>query len=424
MSQQQPAADRKEQSLRLLISAGEASGDMHGGSLLGALRRLSGAEAIECFGMGGQSLRAAGCQTVVDAKDVAVVGLVEVLSHLPAIYRNFHRLLDEVDRHRPAAAVLIDFPEFNFRLARQLHRRGIPVIYYISPQLWAWNQGRIKLVRRYVHKMLVIFPFEREFYRHHGIEANFVGHPLADVAPGQNEPEIGYVRSEARDDQQIALLPGSRCKEIELNLPAMLAAARLLHARHPELHFCLPVASTVSRPWLEKLLHDLQAGESPRGTRVGRSGGSQLPLELMERASQTLASSRAAVVASGTATLEAALAGTPFVMVYRVAPLTWLAGRFLVKVPFYCIVNLIAGRGIVPELVQRDFTPANVSGHLETLLPDGPERQRMLQELAGIRTTLRGQSGVSASEHAAREVLGVLRGAPAETPALSIGLPK
>jgi lipid-A-disaccharide synthase len=414
MSQQQPAADRKEQSLRLLISAGEASGDMHGGSLLGALRRLSGAEAIECFGMGGQSLRVAGCRTVVDAKDVAVVGLVEVLSHLPAIYRNFRRLLAEVDRHRPAAAVLIDFPEFNFRLARQLHRRGIPVIYYISPQLWAWNQGRVELVRRYVHKMLVIFPFEREFYRRHGIEANFVGHPLADMTPGQNEPamnaELGSVRAGARDDTQIALLPGSRRKEIELNLPAMLAAARLLHARHPKLHFCLPVASTVSQPWLEKLLHDLQAGES------------QLPLELTESAGQTLASSRAAVVASGTATLEAALAGTPFVMVYRVAPLTWLAGRFLVKVPFYCIVNLIAGRGIVPELVQRDFTPAKVSGHLETLLPDGPERQRMLQDLAGIRTTLRGQSGVSASEHAAREVLDVLRGAPAEAPALSIGL--
>ena len=154
----------REHSVRLLISAGEASGDMHGAALLGALRQLAMPAPVECFGLGGERLRAAGCETVVDAKDVAVLGLAEVVAHLPRIYREFRRLLAEVDRRRPDAAVLIDFPEFNFRLARQLHRRGIPVIYYISPQLWAWRKGRVKLVRRYVRKMLVIFPFEREFY--------------------------------------------------------------------------------------------------------------------------------------------------------------------------------------------------------------------------------------------------------------------
>ncbi len=206
---------------------------------------------------------------------------------------------------------------------------------------------------------------------------------------------------------QIALLPGSRYKEIHLNLPAMIEAARLLQQRHPELRFCLPVASTVSRPWLEKLLSQLGAG-------------GPLAPELTDNAAQTLTSSRAAIVASGTATLEAALAGTPFVMVYRVAPLTWLAGRWLVNVPFYCIVNLIAGRAIVPELVQHDFTPARVAGQIELLLPEGPERQRMLQDLAGIRAQLRGESGLSASEQAAREVLEVMRGA-AETTAVSLG---
>jgi len=409
MASEQPATSAPP-GLRLLISAGEASGDLHGGSLLAALRRLAAPEALECFGMGGERLRANGCDTVIDAKDVAVVGLVEVVSHLPGIYRRFRRLLREIDRRRPDAAVLIDFPEFNFRLARQLHRRGIPVVYYISPQLWAWNQGRVKLVRRYVRKMLVIFPFERDFYARHGIEARFVGHPLADTVERHDEvrPASGGQDLGHPDANLIALLPGSRHKEIALNLPMMIGAARLLHQRHPNLHFRLPVASTISRLWLDKLLVDIRGDDH------------QLPLELSEDAAQTLAGSRVAIVASGTATLEAALAGTPFVMVYRVAPLTWLAGRFLVNVPFYCIVNLIAGRAIVPEMVQHDFTPARVAGQIELLLPETPERRRMIQDLAGIRDKLRGESSLSASEQAAREVLEVMRG-EAETTTVSLG---
>ncbi len=177
----QPAmgpVQEEQRPLRLLISAGEASGDMHGAALLGALRQLALPAGIACFGLGGERLRAAGCETVVDAKDVAVLGLAEVAAHLPRIYGEFRRLLAEVGRRRPDAAVLIDFPEFNFRLARQLHRRGIPVVYYISPQLWAWRRGRVKLVRRHVRKMLVIFPFAREFDRRPGGEGVFVGHPL------------------------------------------------------------------------------------------------------------------------------------------------------------------------------------------------------------------------------------------------------
>jgi len=167
--------------MRLLISAGEASGDFYGAQLIAALRRRE--PALECFGVGGEGMRAAGCQTVVDARDVAVVGLGEVVSHLPRIWREFRKLLRAVDVRRPDAAVLIDFPDFNFRLARELHKRGIPVIYYVSPQLWAWRPGRIELVRRYVRKMLVIFPFEEAWYRERGVEAEYVGHPLADVPP-------------------------------------------------------------------------------------------------------------------------------------------------------------------------------------------------------------------------------------------------
>ncbi len=386
---------------------------------------------VECFGLGGERLRAAGCETVVDAKDVAVLGLAEVVSHLPRIYREFRRLLAEVDRRRPDAAVLIDFPEFNFRLARQLHRRGIPVIYYISPQLWAWRKGRVKLVQRYVRKMLVIFPFEREFYRRHGVEVEFVGHPLADVAA-----EGASVNVSERDSRQIALLPGSRRKEIELNLPAMLAAAADLHARHPELHFSLPVASTISRAWLAELIgrlsstaHATTPRQSQSPQRAGLAGDPDnsgtgrgapelgippapsvaFPLELVADARQALASSQAAVVASGTATLEAALAGTPFVMVYRLTPLTWLLGRRLVEVPFFCIVNLIAGREVVPELVQRDFTAVNVAARIERVLADGLERQQMLDGLREVRAKLSVAAGASASVTAAHEILKIIQ---------------
>jgi lipid-A-disaccharide synthase len=382
--------------LRLLISAGEASGDMHGAALLAALRQLASPVGVECFGLGGERLRAAGCETIVDAKEVAVLGLAEVVRHLPRIYREYRRLLEEVDRRRPDAAVLIDFPEFNFRLARQLHRRGIPVVYYVSPQLWAWRKGRLKLVQRYVRKMLVIFPFEREFYRRRGVGVEFVGHPLADLTdPG------GGVSAMERDSRQIALLPGSRRKEIELNLPAMIEAAAGLHARHPELRFSLPVASTISRAWLEELIGKLR--------RNWVSPVRAFPLELVADPRQALAGSQAAVVASGTATLEAALAETPFVMVYRLTALTWLLGRRLVDVPFFCIVNLIAGREVVPELVQRDFTAVNVAARIEQLLADGPERRQMLDGLREVRARLSVAAGASASETVAREVLKVIQ---------------
>ncbi len=413
----------EQRPLRLLISAGEASGDMHGAALLGALRQLALPAGIACFGLGGERLRAAGCETVVDAKDVAVLGLAEVAAHLPRIYGEFRRLLAEVGRRRPDAAVLIDFPEFNFRLARQLHRRGIPVVYYISPQLWAWRRGRVKLVRRHVRKMLVIFPFEREFYRRHGVEVEFVGHPLVDQTADQSDSVASAVE---RDSRQIALLPGSRRQEIELNLPAMLDAARRLHGRHPELRFSLPVASTIGRDWLAELVGRLSAttpATNPRQSNSGTGRGAPedpgrghgltpaqaFPLELVADARQALAASQAAVVASGTATLEAALAETPFVMVYRLTALTWLLGRRLVDVPFFSIVNLIAGREVVPELVQQDFTADNVAARVERVLADNPERRQMIEGLREVRAKLSVAAGASASVAAAREVLKILQ---------------
>ncbi len=422
--------------LRVLISAGEASGDMYGAELMGALRELAaedrppaspasanrsqlwGTCPLEFFGLGGEQMRAAGCELVVEARDVAVVGLVEVLSHLPGIYRRFHRLLAEVDRRRPDVAVLIDFPDWNFRLAKQLHRRGIPVVYYVSPQLWAWRKGRLKLVQRYVAAMLVIIPFEREFYARHGVQVEYVGHPLSELeAPKVSREEFAERWGLDASRTWIALLPGSRSKELRMNLPAMLGAAARLGA---EFEFVMPVASTLDREWVAAEVSKFQGFKVSRAERQEQGQG-QLPhpsqqqarmghpgalspveagnaalsaagarVKLTDDARASLLHARAGVVASGTATVEAALIGTPFVMVYRVAPLTWALGRHLVKLPHYGMVNLVAGREVVPELIQDDFTPERVEREVRTLLEDGPARRKMTEALAEVRGLLRG----------------------------------
>jgi lipid-A-disaccharide synthase len=369
--------------MRLLISAGEASGESYGGQLIAALKKR--APALDCFGVGGERMRASGCRIVVEAKDVAVVGLAEVVTHLPRIWGEFGKLLKAVDRHQPDAAVLIDFPDWNLRLARELHRRGVPVIYYVSPQLWAWRPKRIEQIKRHVRKMLVIFPFEEPWYRERGVEAEYVGHPLADLpAPGPPPP--------LRSPQiPIALLPGSRKKEIALNLPAMLRAARALGSKY---QFIIPVASTISAKWMVDSIHRA----------VGQDPGINLKLESDAR--MVLRQARAAVVASGTATVEAALIGTPFVMVYRVSPLTWKLGRRLVSVPFFAMPNLIAGREVVPELVQDSFTAENIVAHLNDILPEGAARQGMLEALKEVRDKLAAPAGsTGAADRAAEAIL-------------------
>ncbi len=370
--------------MRILISAGEASGETYGALLIEALRKR--VPGLESFGVGGDKMASAGCDLAVQAKDVAVVGLVEVISHLPRIYREFNKLVRELDRRRPDVAVLIDFPDWNFRLARELHRRNIPIAYYISPQLWAWRPARIELVKRYVRKMLVIFPFEVQWYRERGVEAEYVGHPLTDLPP----PQPALLRS---PQTPIALLPGSRQKEIALNLPVMLQAARDLGR---EYQFTIPVASTVSSKWMVDLIHR-SLGDDP---------GVNLKLESDAR--MVLAQSRAAVVASGTATVEASLIGTPFVMVYRVSPLTFLLGRRFVKVPFFAMPNLVAGREVVPELVQDKFTAGNVVARLREIIPNGGYRERMCAGLKEIRQELSSRGGSTASDRAAGAVLSIL----------------
>jgi lipid-A-disaccharide synthase len=381
--------------MRLLISAGEASGEMYGAQLVTALRRRF--PALDVAGVGGERMRQEGCRILVDSSEVAVVGLAEVVRHLPRIYSRFRKLLRETDRWRPQAAILIDFPDFNFRLARALHRRGIPVIYYISPQLWAWRSGRIELVRKYVRKMLVIFPFEEAWYRQRGVEAEFVGHPLCDVRTSAMPRE--QFAAEHRIDPRrvwIALLPGSRRQEFSRIAPVLMSTASLLRKEATSLapfgyEFLLPVASTLDAQWVRTFI--------PSGLEVTQTSDAR----------QTLLQSRAAAVASGTATVQAALAGTPFVMVYRVSSLTWAIGRQLVTSPHYAMVNLIAQRRLVPELVQAELTPRNVCTELSAIIAESPQRQHMLDGLQVVREGLcPGDASESAAARAAAAIERIL----------------
>ena len=353
--------------MNLLLSAGEASGDNYGAQLLLALRQLQPESAF--FGMGGEKMRAAGCELLVNANDVAVVGLAEVVTHLPAIYGKFKGLVAEARKRPPDAAVLIDFPDFNLRLARELHKLGIPIFYFVSPQIWAWRSGRVRHIQKFIRRMIVIFPFEREFYRKHGIEVTYVGHPLAYLPePETSRAEYAMLHHLDPAKEWIALLPGSRRKEVRLNLPAMLVAAGKLGSRY---EYILPMASTLQKDFLGS-----QLAHAP------------LPVKLCENARIAMKFSRASVVASGTATVEAALSGTPFVVVYRLSPLTWLLGRRLVNLDTFAMANLIAGRRIVTELIQRDFTPENVVEELHAILPAGGRRTQMLADLQEVRQKL------------------------------------
>jgi len=374
---------------RVLISAGEASGENYGAMLIPELRKLLGSDT-QFFGVGGEKMRAAGCDTIVDSAKVAAVGITEVVKHIATIYREFFRTVSVARARKPDVAVLIDFPDFNLRLAEKLHGMGVPVVYFVSPQLWAWKQRRIWRVKKFVDRMLVIFPFEESYYRERQVNAEYVGHPLADLPlPQISREEFAKQFGIDAGKQWIALLPGSRKNEVRLNLRAMLDAARSLGS---EYEYLVPVASTLPRDWM---------GQQTASARV----------HLVDDARAALLHSRAAVVASGTATVEAALIGTPFLVVYRVSNLTYEIGRRLVKVKNYGMVNLIAGREIVPELIQANFTPENVVAQLRRLLPEDKPREEMIRNLAGVRNDLRrvadsrGQTAIERSAEAIAETV-------------------
>ena len=354
----------------ILISAGEASGDLYAALLVEELRRRW--PDARFFGCAGPRMRAAGVSTVVDASSLAVVGLVEVLEHIPRIYGEYRKLLAAASRTGPDLAILTDSPDFHLRLARKLRRQGIPVVYLVAPQVWAWRKGRLREMRRTLRHLLCIFPFEEEFFQSRGMPATYIGHPLAGVVrPTLSREEFFRKHRFPLSRPLISVLPGSRRGEAVRHLPPLLDAVERLY-RDQAASFILPASVTTGAGFFQE-----------------RIGGA--PIKVVDGESwDSLAHSDLALAASGTVTVEAALLGTPMVTYYKVTTASWLLGRMLVRVPFYSMVNLIAGRAVVPELMQSAMTGAALAAEAQRLLRDGTERARMRADLAEVAAKLGG----------------------------------
>lgn len=352
----------------ILISAGEASGEMYAAQLARALRVKTGAKM---FGLGGPRMREAGIELVADSSEVAVVGISEALHRLPAAWRILRQLAHESARRKPDLAILVDFPDFNLRLGKKLREQGVRIVYFISPQVWAWRRGRVGQIKRLVERMLVIFPFEEKFYRDAGVPVDFVGHPLVDsVRAARTREEFAQHFGLDPKRRIVALLPGSRPQEIEHNLPAILKACRGF-AFGPAPQFILVVAPGLSEVNFQKFPF------------------CQVPARIVENETyNALAASDIAIVSSGTATVEAALLGVPMVVIYRVSRLTAFVARRLVRTPHIAMVNLILGRRAVSELIQDDFTAEALQAEMRRLLESADERGQMRRELAEVRAKL------------------------------------
>jgi lipid-A-disaccharide synthase len=378
-----------------LMVAGERSGDVYGAALAEALKqRLANAEI---FGCGGEAMRAAGVETLVDIHDVALIGISEVVTGLPKAYRAMRNLVAEAARRKPAAAILIDSPSLNLSLAKRLKRHNIPVIYFVSPQIWAWKKWRIRKIKACVDRMLCLFDFETSIYENAGVPVECVGHPLVDMSnPGKTREDFFTGADLDPEVPTVALLPGSRKTEVTFNLPAILEAAARV-ARPRRVQFAVASAPTIDSAWLESLIARGYKGKAPLRT-------------LSNSTHEALHYSDVAVVASGTATIEAALRECPMVVVYRVSAFTAMCARFMIDVPFYSMVNLLAGHAVVPELIQSDFTAARLAVNLEQLLDDGEARGRMIEDLRKVRGHL-GKGG--AIGRAADAIVGHIKGAKA-----------
>ena len=356
--------------MRVLISAGEASGDLYASRVVEALRARH--PDAEFFGCAGPRMQAAGVRAVVDSRALAVVGLVEVVSHIPRIYGEFRKLVRAISKDRPDVALLTDSPDFHLRLAKKLRRQGVPVIYLIAPQAWAWRQGRVRSMRRTIHRLLCIFPFEEAFFRQHGVPATFIGHPLARIVkPSLTRAGFCGKFGFSTDDRIVALLPGSRHGEAARHMPYLLdAAARIQSQREVRFIVALPPGFQAETATFWKL------------TRAAS-------IQIVEGFTwDCLAQAEVALAASGTVTIEAALLGTPLVTFYRVNALSWIVGRWMVRAPFLSMVNLVAGRPVVPELIQGEMTGARIAAGALRLLDDGKARSAMRGDLAEVAAKL------------------------------------
>ncbi|HLK21227.1 MAG TPA: lipid-A-disaccharide synthase [Bryobacteraceae bacterium] len=357
---------------KVLISAGEASGDLYAAGLVTALRRRH--PDLEFFGCAGQRMQRAGVRAVVDAASIAVVGLVEVIKHIPRVHREYRKLIRAAEKERPDVAILTDSPDFHLRLARHLKRLGIPVIYLVAPQVWAWRKGRLPAMRKTIDQLLCIFPFEPEFFGPHGINARYIGHPLTRlVKPSAGRDELRGRFGVDDESPVVALLPGSRKGEIERHLPVLIETVKQLRQASrrlaPRFILGIPTANVLSANFRERI--------------------SEASIQVLEGQTwDLLACAELALAASGTVTIEATLLGTPMVAFYRVNKLSWLMGKFLVDVPFFSMVNLVAGRRVVPELIQSDMTPARLAKEAAALLDNEAAREDMRSALTGVALKL------------------------------------
>jgi len=355
----------------ILVSAGEASGDYYAAELVRELRRRW--PETEFFGCAGPHLRNAGVEPVVRSEDLAVVGIVEVIAHLPRIWRRFRQLIDSASKRKPDLAVLTDSPDFHFRVARKLKALGVPVVYLIAPQVWAWRKGRVKTMRSVIDRLLCIFPFEAAFFQEHRVPVTYIGHPLASrVRPTSSKEEFFRKHKLPLDRPLVTVLPGSRRSEVLRHIPGLARASELLMANGTrQLSFILPASPNCGKTFFAEPL----------------AGSPIQPIE--GEAWDAMAHCDVALAASGTVTVEAALLGAPMVTFYRVTDLTWKLGRWLVDVPFYSMVNLIAGKKVVPELIQNDMTGESIAAEAALLLDNASERWRMKKELERVAELLR-----------------------------------
>lgn len=372
--------------LKILVSAGEASGDLYAAGLVERLRRRI--PDAEFFGCAGHHMERAGVRPVVRADSLAVVGLLEVVAHIPRIYREFHRLIDAARREKPDLAILADSPDFHLRVAKRLKSLGIPVVYLVAPQVWAWRERRISSIRRNIDRLLCIFPFEERYFQRHGVPAEYVGHPLSRIVKPSLTHEAFFERHHLNAEVPVVvLLPGSRRGEITCHLPRVLDAVnRIRSARQVQFLLAVPpgLLKHSGRRWLDSLLGDA-------------------PVRIVEGETwDAIAHADVALAASGTVTVEVALLGTPMVTYYRVTALSWLLGKFLVDVPFYSMVNLVAGRAVVKELMQNEMRGDRLAAEVMQLLDDRTARQAMQSDLQSVAALL--STGEDPLERAAAAV--------------------
>ena len=372
-----------------MISCGEASGDLYAGALVDELRRRE--PDVRVFGFGGGRLAASGAELIADYRGHTVTGLVEVIKQLPDTYRVYKSLVAAARARKPDVFVAIDFPDFNFKLGQAVHALGVPVVYYVSPQLWAWRPGRLRTMTQFVDRVLPIFPFEEQVYRDAGIPVEFVGHPLIDLAKAGADRDT-FLRGLGLDPSAptVAVLPGSRPNELREILPTLMAAARLIQQTIPAVQFVLARAPNLADSLLEPA-----------------SAGGPLRVAIVDsRTDDVLAAADVVMTASGTATVQTALHERPMVIVYRLSRLTYTVGRPFVKIDTFGMVNLVAGRKVAPELIQDDFTPERTAAEVVALLTDEAQRARMTAALREVKEKL---GGPGASRRAAEAILREVR---------------